>query len=97
MSEDARSEAQSYAIALSDIIGRYIPASDYEVKLEKGQVAVTAGPHRFSFRAVLLNNQDLGELDLALQEARSRSEDPIEELAVQLGYLAESDDGSGPI
>jgi hypothetical protein len=89
MSEGTHSEAQSYTSALSQLIGRYIPLTDYEVKLTKNRVKVTAGPHSFSFRAVLLNKQDLSELGLALQEAISRGEDPVEELAVQLGYLTE--------
>ena len=63
------------------------------MKLDEGEVKVTAGRHRFSFPAVLLNNQDLGELELALRDA----EDPVEELAVQLGYLTEDHDGSQPV
>jgi len=89
MPEDTHSEARSYTVTLSNIIGRYITPKDYEVKLGKDLVDVTAGPHRFSFRAVLLNDQDLSELNLALQEAQSSGQDLVEELAVQLGHIEE--------
>ena len=92
MSDDSHDEALSYTEALSDVIGTYIPADRYEVELHERQVKVRANNHTWSFAAAVISNQALSELGAALHESKSSGEDPIDELVIQMGHLAESDD-----
>jgi hypothetical protein len=92
MSNDSHDETLSYAKALSDVIGTYMPPDRYEVELHERQVKVRVDNHTWSFAAAVISNQALSELSAALHESKSRGEDPIDELVIQMGHLAESDD-----